>query len=121
LKALDEPLAVVLNRILFLEGRRIGIDLTLLPLVQCLELIVGEDKVKLSLPLVFIAGPVVLLVVLADRVEAEGVEDIVNEIPMEERPGLGNKCPDFSARVEDNRLLESLIKDSGLVPAVPLV
>jgi hypothetical protein len=115
LEAVDAPVAVVLNRILFLEGGRVGIDLPLLPLVQGHKLIGGKCKVSGILPLILIALALVLLEVLAERVEGDSVEDVGNDVVEEARPGLSDKCPDFSARKDNDFLLELFVKDSSVV------
>jgi hypothetical protein len=44
--AVDEPLSVVFNRILFLEGRGVDVNLVLLLLVHGHKLIVSKHKIK---------------------------------------------------------------------------
>jgi hypothetical protein len=55
LEAADAPLSVVLNGIPFLEGRRVGVDLALLPLVQGHKLIVRKNEVTPVTFSIFIA------------------------------------------------------------------
>jgi hypothetical protein len=55
LEAADAPLPVVLNGIPFLEGRRVGVDLALLPLVQGHKLIVRKNEVTPVTFSIFIA------------------------------------------------------------------
>jgi hypothetical protein len=55
LETVDAPLPVVLNRVPFLEGRRVDVNLALFFLVQGHKLIVRKHKIKVIFLVVFVA------------------------------------------------------------------
>jgi hypothetical protein len=102
--------AVVLNRVLFLEGRGVVVDLSLLLLVQCQKLIVCIQEVSPVSSFILIPCPIVLLEVPARVAKTQCVEVCRNEILKKVCPRLSHEGPVFSAGEEKNFPLDSQIK-----------